>query len=146
MLRFLSLGLLVLTTACSTNRPIKLTAQESQKIRANFRAQEACWNAGDLPCYVSAYKDSPTVQTITRLGITRGKEDILKHYEEYFPKDKMGQLHFDKLQIRKLGDRHAYVVGRFNLNYEDETQPRQGWFSVVMERVGRKWLMISDHS
>lgn len=117
---------------------------EISGIQANFNRQAACWNAGDLGCYMEAYERSDSIQTVSRSGVTRGYDAILKNYQTYFPQDRMGSLSFDQFNYKKLSPDYYYVVGRFNLQYRD--QLRQGWFSVLMQRVRGKWLLISDHS
>ncbi len=117
-----------------------------QAIKDNFKKQEECWNQGDHECYVEAYFPSENVQTVSRGGVTKGYKNILASYKRGFPKEKMGKLHFDNFSYKKLSRKYAYVVGRFNLKYEDREKPRQGWFSVIMEKIDGQWFMISDHS
>ncbi|GEM_PF-1938597 len=123
------------------------TAEEdSIAIMGNFERQEECWNNHDLDCYVEAYHDAPDVQTVSRLGLTKGYENILNDYKTYFPEERMGKLFFDEINLKRLSDQYYYVVGRFNLVYEIPDTTIQGWFSVLMENRDGRWLMISDHS
>lgn len=137
----------------NANQPFQRYRQQSRqqildikKIEANFEEQAACWNRGDLVCYMKAYVQSEDMQTISRNGVTKGYDKILGNYQKYFPKDKMGQLFFDEFQYKRLSDTYYYVVGRFNLKYEKEGGLRQGWFSVLMQKVDEEWLILSDHS
>lgn len=132
--------------SCSTIQNTSLNQTDITAIQTNFDQQAACWNKGDLECYVKAYYPSENVQTISRVGVTKGYDNILASYQKYFPKDKMGQLHFDNFSYKKLNKQYIYVVGRFNLKYENEEKLRQGWFSVLMEKIEGEWYMMSDHS
>ncbi|MCR9173624.1 MAG: hypothetical protein NXI10_14070 [bacterium] len=120
--------------------------QDSTAIMQNFKKQEECWNSQDLECYVEAYYPSQSVQTVSRAGVTKGYDAILKDYQKYFPKDRMGKLHFDQMELKRLSDEYYYVVGRFNLTYQVPDTMLQGWFSVLLEKIDGSWYMISDHS
>ena len=123
-----------------------LDAIDKSKIKANFDKQANCWNNADLECYMEAYAKSQDIQTISRAGVTYGYDKILSDYKKYYPKDKMGQLHFDNFGYKRLADNLYFVTGRFNLKIQGRDQLRQGYFSVVMQRINGKWLMITDHS
>lgn len=115
-------------------------------IKKNFDRQAACWNAGDLECYMEAYAPEGRIQTVSRAGITTGYDSILNNYKKYFPPGKMGKLHFDEFQFTKLGGKYHYVVGRFNLNLPGRDELLQGYFSVLMKRIKGDWYIVSDHS
>lgn len=123
----------------------KLSESDLNKINANFKEQERCWNAADLECYVKAYATTVEIKTISSLGVTKGYDNILAQYKKYFPKENMGQLHFDNVEIKKLSTQYAYVTGRYNLIYPSK-DPRRGWFSVLMQKIDGQWFIISDHS
>lgn len=134
----------LISIACIAQNPI--SPSDLEGIKANFMEQEKCWNKGDLECYVGAYSPIGEVQTISSIGVTKGVEAILANYKKYFPKDKMGKLHFDNFSYKGINAEYAYVVGRYNLMYEEDKEPSRGWFSVLMQKVEGKWYIISDHS
>lgn len=115
-------------------------------IRGNFKKQEDCWNAKDIECYMLAYAPEGKIQTASRGGVTYGYDNIISDYRKYFPKERMGNLHFDNITLRRLSDELYFVTGRFNLKYEGREQLSQGWFSANMKRIKGKWYMITDHS
>lgn len=115
-------------------------------IWANFKHQEDCWNEGSIDCYMEAYYVTDEVQTISRGGVTKGFENIKANYLKYFPPGKMGQLHFDEVDIRKLSFYRYLVTGRFNLKFAGKEELKQGYFSVIMEKIQGKWYIVSDHS
>ncbi|WP_341226439.1 nuclear transport factor 2 family protein [uncultured Arcticibacterium sp.] len=121
----------------------KLSKTE-QRIKANFEAQERNWSAHDLPAFVSAYKSS--AEMISSRGRTIGANNILKNYQKSYTDETMGRLFFDDFSMKKLSSKFFYVVGRYNLEYEGDQKLRQGYFSVIMEKIKGEWLIISDHS
>ncbi len=123
-----------------------LRAADEKAVLDNFRQQADCWNKGDIDCYMTAYLHSDSIRTISSGGFTYGYENIRQNYLKHFPAGKMGKLHFDKINITHLGEAACYVVGRFNLAYPDRTELTQGYFSVLMQKMDGKWLMVSDHS
>ena len=127
-------------------RRFNVDMADRRGILENFEEQRRCWNKGDLVCYMKAYEHSDSIMTVSRRGVTLGYDNILKKYQQGFPVDKMGQLHFDEFRFKKLSDEYYYVVGRFNLRYEGREKLLQGWFSVLMQKIDGKWLLISDHS
>lgn len=137
---------LVLMASCHSHNILTLTESDLEGVKLNFKNQEICWNKGDLDCYLNAYKDSDDVKTISRSGITYGKDNILEQYQKHFPPGQMGKLHFDEFIFQKLSPKHIYAVGRFNLKLADRKEMHRGWFSVILEKQNGEWFMISDHS
>lgn len=119
---------------------------DSYSIRQNFKNQELCWNQANIECYMEAYAPNGSIQTISRGGVTHGYENILNDYKKYFPKERMGQLHFDEIQTRRLASDIYFVTGRFNLKFPDREALVQGWFSVNAKKINGHWYMITDHS
>lgn len=119
---------------------------EEQAILDNFKQQEDCWNEGSIECYMKAYVKSDSIRTISRNGVTYGYEPILQNYLKYYPEGTMGKLHFDQVNLTRLSEEYYYVTGRFNLTQEGKPEPRQGYFSVLMQKIEGRWLLVSDHS
>lgn len=116
------------------------------KIQRNFDKQAECWNAHDIECYMEAYAESEKIQTASRGGITFGYDNIIGDYKKYFPKDRMGSLHFDNFNYRRLTDDLYFVTGRFNLKLPDREELARGWFSVTAKKINGDWHLITDHS
>ena len=123
-----------------------LSDKDLMGIKNNFSKQEECWNKGDHECYVQAYYSAEWVQTLSRAGRTKGVKNILADYNRYWPKDRMGKLHFDEMEYKGLSNEYAYVSGRFNIKMKNREEPLQGWFSVLMQKIDGQWYIISDHS
>ncbi|SHG45718.1 serine hydrolase domain-containing protein [Flagellimonas flava] len=119
---------------------------DAYNIRQNFKRQELCWNQANIECYMKAYASSEPIQTISRGGVTYDYDNIIGDYKKYFPKERMGQLHFDNIKTRRLADDLYFVTGRFNLKFPNREELVQGWFSVNAKRINGHWYMITDHS
>lgn len=114
-------------------------------IMDNFDQQVKCWNQGDIECYCQGYLKSDETRIVSSRGITSGYEAILASYKKNWPKERMGQLHFDQVKMDKLSGKVYLVHGRFNLTYPD-SKPLSGYFTVIMKKVDGRWLMFADHS
>lgn len=112
---------------------------------ANFDEQAKCWNQGDIDCYGQGYVHSADVHTVSSKGFTYGYDAIIAKYKKDWPKERMGKLHFDQVKMEKLSKITYLVQGRFNLEYE-QSKPVSGYFTVIMKKIGGKWLMYTDHS
>lgn len=119
---------------------------DEQAIRENFKKQEDCWNQGSIDCYMTAYLRSDSLRTISREGVAYGYDRIRQNYLTNFPPGRMGRLYFDNLNLTRLSDEYYYAVGRFNLVFPERSEPYQGHFSVILQKSGGRWLMVSDHS
>ncbi|MEP5610727.1 MAG: nuclear transport factor 2 family protein [Cyclobacteriaceae bacterium] len=136
--------LLLIILACSS-QAIVAQGKGKAAILANFEKQENCWNQQDLECYCSLYSNLDSARTISRAGLTYGRKNILSDYIRNWPKDRMGNLHFDEMNIERLGSKYYFVTGRFNLTYK-ERDKISGYFSVIMIKEKGEWKIYTDHS
>ncbi len=116
-----------------------------QAIQALLDQSAASWNRGDLDGHLADNADS--ISFMTRNGPIVGKSKTADALRRGFFKDgkPIQQLRFQQVTIRRLGEGHALVVGRFIL--DGGGQPEQsGWFSTVWERQAAGWRVIHDHS
>ena len=123
-----------------------INALDAEMIMENFERQTECWNEGSHECYMEAYAKYDSIVTVSRAGLTHGYDAILSDYKKYFPKDKMGELYFDQLSIRRLSDDYHFTTGRFNLKLPGREDLVQGYFSTVCIRERGKWFLLTDHS
>ena len=106
--------------------------------------QEACWNKGDIECFMEAYWNSDSLMFIGKSGITYGWKKTLKHYQSAYPdKASMGELKFDILHLQ-LEAGAAAVVGKWHLTRE--TGDVGGYFSLLWKKLNGKWVIVSDHT
>lgn len=138
-MKFNLLFLLVIITLSAFGQSPNIDA-----IMENFRQQEVCWNKQDMHCYCEAYADVDSVRTISSSGVTYGKAHILNNYLKW-PKERMGTLYFDQMNINALDDEFYFVTGRFNLTYPND-EVRSGFFSAIMIKEDDAWKILTDHS
>jgi ketosteroid isomerase-like protein len=116
-----------------------------REIQTLLDESAASWNRGDLDGHLADNADSITF--MTRSGPIVGKSkttDALRR--SFFKAGKpIQQLRFEQVTIRRLGDGHALVVGRFILDGGGQPE-RSGWFSTIWERQAAGWRVIHDHS
>jgi ketosteroid isomerase-like protein len=120
----------------------KVTDREIQSL---LDESAASWNRGDLDGHLADNADS--ISFMTRNGPVVGKRKTADALRRSFFKDgkPIQQLRFEQVTIRRLGDGHALVVGRFIL--DGGGRPEQsGWFSTIWERQAAGWRVIHDHS
>ena len=128
-------GAVVAQGPAATERDIQVLLDESA----------ASWNRGDLDGHLADNADS--ISFMTKRGPIVGKSRTADALRRSFFRDgkPLQQLRFEQVTIRRLGDGHALVVGRFVL--EGGGQPEHsGWFSTVWERRAEGWRVIHDHS
>ena len=96
--------------------------------RAVLDAQIARWNQGDLPGFVATYWDGPELTFLGGNGLTRGRQDLLARYERGYPTPAArGTLSFSVLEFQPLGQDHALLLGRYQL---DRQEPASGFFKI----------------
>jgi L-asparaginase / beta-aspartyl-peptidase len=119
--------------------------QAEKAIKAVLGAQQSAWNRGDIPAFLEGYWNSPDLTFSGPNGIVRGYAGVLERYQKAYPdKASMGQLEFSGLEIRKLGQDSALVLGRWHLNRK--MGDAGGVFTLVFERFPAGWRIIHDHT
>ena len=75
----------------------------------------------------------------------RGWEATRNRYNKRYPTpERMGHTTFSELEVRLLGKSAAMVLGRWDLKREPD--PIGGNFTLVLEKIDGKWLIIHDHT
>jgi uncharacterized protein (TIGR02246 family) len=119
--------------------------REIKKITALLSKQADLWNAGDIDGFLEYYWKSEGL-TFSSGGTTRrGWEATRNRYNKRYPTpERMGHTTFSELEIRLLGNSAAMVLGRWDLQREPD--PIGGNFTLVLEKIDGKWLIIHDHT
>ena len=113
-------------------------------IRSSMEASAAGWNAGDLARFMAVYADDAVF--VTPKGLLRGKPAIADKYRSSFRGvgNVRGKLSFAFLEMRGLDPVHAILFARWTLT--GATTSETGMTTLVFERRGAAWKIISDHS
>ncbi len=120
---------------------------DSKQIAAIMQVQQEAWNEGDLEGFMAPYWKSDSLMFIGKKGVTRGWQQTLDNYKKSYPdKASMGQLNFDILSIDMVSKDAAYVIGRWHLKRNADKGNLDGHFTLLLKRINKQWVIVSDHS
>ena len=139
-MRRMMLPLALITIAA----PATAATPAETAIRTSMEASAAGWNAGDLARFMAVYADDAVF--VTPKGLLRGKPAIADKYRSSFRGvgNVRGKLSFAFLEMRGLDPAHAILFARWTLT--GATTSETGMTTLVFERRGAAWKIISDHS
>jgi len=125
----------------SANSPQK----EIEKINVLLAKQVEAWNEGKLEKFMETYWHSDDLVFVGSRGPTYGWQATLESYKKGYPdKAAMGKLEFKILNTTKIDKKTMFVIGRFELTRE--RGDLAGHFTLVIQKIGKEWLIVSDHS
>lgn len=120
-------------------------SKDEKKILSILESQTQAWNRGDFDSFMKGYIESDSLMYIGKSGVTYGFTATLNSYKRnYAGSDKMGQLKFDILHLKKLGKRHYLVVGKWFL--KRNAGDVGGHYTLTFEKIKGQWVIIADHS
>jgi hypothetical protein len=120
-------------------------SKDEKKILNILDQQTKAWNAGDFDRFMIGYLESDSLMYIGKNGVTYGYQSTLSNYKKnYSGADRMGQLSFDILHLRKLGKKHYLVVGKWKL--KRTAGDVGGHYTLTFEKRNGAWVIIADHS
>lgn len=122
-----------------------LSTNDKQKILLILDKQIEAWNDGDLEKFMETYWKSEKLVFVGSRGPTYGWQATLDNYKKGYPdKTAMGKLAFKILEVSKIDKNTVFVIGRFELTRE--IGDLAGHFTLVIQKINGKWLIVSDHS
>ena len=137
---------ILVLVACGTDKPVNEVPSE---VASKMAAQEAAWNAGDIPSFMDiAYWQDDALLFVGSKGPTYGFEATLNNYlKSYASPEEMGQLRFELLEWKTLGPKHGFLLGSWVLDRGDELEDLSGHFTLTWElKPDVGWVIIADHS
>ena len=94
---------------------------------------------------MQGYWKSDSLQFYSRGYITRGWQQTLNNYKKNYPtKREMGELKLDVVHLKKLGENHYLMIGRWQLTREIEDL--SGHFTLIWQKKDGNWVIVTDHS
>lgn len=124
---------------------VSIADAQEKEIRKLLAEQQACWNNGDLECFMQGYLNSDDLVFVGSNGPKYGWQVTLNNYKKSYPnKDAMGKLIFDLLKFYPVGEKHYLVIGKWVLERKQDSP--QGHFSILLEKIKGEWKIIADHS
>jgi ketosteroid isomerase-like protein len=124
---------------------IGFSQNDQQNILAVLNMQSESWNKGDLDAYMEGYWKSDDLVFTSGGKITRGWNQTLEKYKKsYDTKEKMGELKFSDLEVKKLSENSAYVLGKWELIRK--TDNPSGIFTLILKKMKVGWRIVHDHT
>lgn len=96
--------------ACNT----ETGAADRAEILAMMDHQEACWNQGDIDCFMEGYWPSDSLMFIGQNGVVYGYDQTLERYQKNYPdRSAMGMLGFEIVELQRLSPDFYHMVGKW---------------------------------
>lgn len=125
--------------------PVSGFSQDEQQIMKILQHQVQSWNRGNLDSFMVGYWENDSLMYIGKSGATYGYRPALERYKtNYSDKEKMGQLKYDILQIKRLSPEYYFVVGKWFLNRS--VGDIGGHFTLLFRKINGNWRIVVDHS
>ena len=122
-----------------------ISEKEKSEIENLLAIQVKAWNEGKLEKFMETYRNSAELSIVGSRGPTFGWQETMANYKKGYPdKAAMGTLKFTVIDISKIDRKTVYVIGKFELTRESGNL--SGYFTLVTQKFGKKWLIVSDHS
>ena len=125
---------------------IAQTSSERQAVLKVLARQNDNWNKGNIDAFMEDYWKSDSLMFIGSKGVVYGWKATLDRYHKSYPDlATMGKLKFDILKTDFHSKTTCWILGKWYL-----TRPEKGdvggYFTLVLKKIGGKWLIISDHT
>lgn len=118
---------------------------DKEQILQVLDMQMKAWNSGSIEQYMTGYWHSDSLVFVGKSGPTYGYDATLQRYKQsYNNTDKMGQLHFDILQVRQLSADYYFVLGKWAL--ARTAGDVSGSFTLLFRKIKGQWRIVADHS
>jgi ketosteroid isomerase-like protein len=127
-----------------------LKAQQSEtlaqsQIKLQMKFQEENWNMGNIEGFMQAYWKSDSLMFLGSKGPTYGWMKTYTNYLKAYPDAAaMGKLSFEVIDLNILNEEYAYMLGSWHLARENDELG--GHFSLLWQKIGGEWKIISDHT
>ena len=120
-------------------------SKDEKKILSILDNQTKAWNEGDFDRFMIGYLQSDSLMYIGKNGVTYGYQSTLSNYKKnYAGSDRMGKLRFEILHMKKLGNKHYLIVGKWSL--KRTAGDVGGYYTLTFEKRNGEWVIIADHS
>jgi ketosteroid isomerase-like protein len=139
--------LLILASAAAFSSSAAGPAAEEKAIRQVLASQQDAWNRGDIKQFMDGYENSASI-TFLGAALTRGYRPVLDNYIERYPTpDAMGKLTFSELEVNLIGQGHAWMLGRFQLERNAAGGGgKSGRFTLILKKTKSGWKVVHDHT
>ena len=137
------LAFAIITTTVAAADP----AAAARAIRAVMAQQQADWNSGDTPGFMSGYWQSDDLRFASGGSVTFGWAETLARYTKHYDTPaKMGRLQFNLDAIEVFSPDAAMVFGRWELARTTDEIKRNGLFTLIFRLTPDGWRIVHDHT
>lgn len=120
-------------------------AADETLISTLLNGMARAWCEGDIEVMFASYWRDAGLRYANGAAVVRGFDAVCDNFRGRFSdRATMGQLSFSELEVEKLGPDVATAFGRWHI--EREAGPAEGLFTLVLKRMGGRWLITSDHA
>lgn len=117
-----------------------------QEVLKVLSRQNENWNKGDIRAFMEDYVKSDSLMFIGKNGVIYGWQATLERYLKTYPDlATMGKLKFDIQKTDFHSPTTCWVLGKWHLT-RPEKGDAGGFFTLVLKKIGGKWLIVSDHT
>lgn len=139
-------GIATISAPASSRQEKPAEARSVREIRAVLDRQVECWNKRDLEGFMEGYWRSPELTFYSGGTKTSSWDKTIERYRERYQSAgaEMGRLEFLDLKIEMLGERAAFVRGRYHLKMTN-AEPA-GLFTLTFRKLAGGWKIVHDHT
>lgn len=119
-------------------------SKNEAEIMEVLEKQKEAWNRGDLKGYMAYYWNSEELTFQSGDRRVKGWNTLYERYSRSYSGERMGRLEFSDLEIKMLGENHALVLGRWQVEWA--TEKKGGVFTLVIRKFPEGWRIIHDHT
>jgi ketosteroid isomerase-like protein len=120
-------------------------ASPETAIRQIMADQAAAWNKGNIDEFMKGYWNSDALVFVGQSGLNYGYGTALANYKKrYDSPEKMGQLFFTLLSIKRLSPDYCFVLGKWLL--KRKIGDVGGIYSLLFRKIGGRWQIVVDHT
>lgn len=119
-----------------------------QQIAQQMESSVACWNKGDLTCFMQSYENSDRTLFISGTKFIFGWQNSFDHYMLKYGKNKsdMGNLDIIVKNIEVLDSNYAYLYGNYFLVKDGKEYSGVTSLLFILDSKSQSWKIILDHS
>jgi ketosteroid isomerase-like protein len=114
-------------------------------IRRIMTDQAVAWNKGNIDDFMKGYWNNDSLVFVGQSGLSYGYNTALANYKKHYDSpDKMGQLFFTLLSIKKLSPDYCFVLGKWLL--KRKAGDIGGIYSLLFRKIDGRWQIVVDHT
>ena len=137
--------MIIVAVAFFSANILNAQSKDEQAIRALMAKQEQAWNNGNIDQFMEGYIKSDSLLFIGAKGPGYGWKNTLDNYKKRYPDTAtMGTLQFELMQLKPLGKKHFFVLGKWHLTRS--IGDIGGFYTLLFVKEKGAWYIMVDHT